>query len=77
MLADTAILAFWIITVWALDTYVLQPVGTFVGLDALILEYLKFVLGVPVIIGAACFTVADISGALRSTVEAIRDQWGE
>ena len=75
MLVDTLILAFWVVVAWGFNHYLVVPLGTFVGLDGLILKALQVISGVPVVIQAFLFMITDLSGSLQSTVEAIRDQW--
>ena len=75
MLADTALLAFWVMLAWAFNEYCLEPFGEVSGLDGFILRSLQIILGLPVILQAIAFTTTDLSAMLSSTMETIKEQW--
>ena len=75
LVIDTLFIAGWVALVWALETYLLSKLEDFTGLDGAILTSLKYILGVPVILSAASFTLLDLSTTVRSTFKRIRGQW--
>lgn len=75
MVADTGVLAFWVFLVWVSDKCILTFAHDLSSLDATILKALQFILGLPVIIQSAAFTLVDLSAALRSSIKAIKNQW--
>jgi hypothetical protein len=75
MLADTALLAAWVMITWFFNTYCLARFGRMAGLDEFTLDALQLISAVPVICQAISFTVVDVSTILSSAFRIVRDQW--